>query len=770
MSLLSGVKGLLFAHNTSPQRLAREAQMGGAPMPSIAVTKEGVPFNNFGDITLVGDPRSFDPSVRANKAFSSDAYTVRAPSPVQMARKGAYKKFADDFAEYKDLGATDQVKYALEALERKGGVSESSFNDFARFFEGGPAIKAKFLDELGVDIRDASGKIDRRKVNEAFTGRDAEFNQWSSQQAQKYVEPETYFISNPDRDYVTGRPKLVEYTADNVADWMAKRGGKNQESGLGQTGVAAQRASESRQLKSLDDIKALRESVVDEETLDLAKQATEDRFFDLAERLKGAYKYDSDSFRYLDEVGEMIIGMTDRNAVNKLREFGFEDASPELVQEIQDYRKMLQDSPVGYMESKPERVVQLDEYAGAVVPENIDAQTRGLLEESGLEIRTYDPDVPETRTAARDTFRNQMFQVGGIGMTGLLGASALMSPEAEAGAATQFIRLLEAGYPESTARKIMSGELPMDEASRMARAREQGFTMEALHAGNPDIKEFNPKATRRTVDEGYDEDTVGSFFTDNPVIAASYSGNDAATYRVLLNPQQFGRVDAKSNFYNNLEESRYVTSSGEEIDPVYAANEILGKMPSQTDDFGLLSRYSGDTGVIIDNVIDMGPKTKPMRMVAEEMSGGNRADYLDELERTGAKTIILQDPSKVRSYYSAAFDPDEIGNPNIMASPAPVGAVGGLLASEAVTPEGQLNPLLAVPAEIGSALNEAVVGTLDFIGPDTVNAVSELIGSEYRMPRLSDQELVRLYSQGGYMDEGYGRDFVRTATGLLQPF
>ena len=96
-------------------------------------------------------------------------------------------------------------------------------------------------------------------------------------------------------------------------------------------------------------------------------------------------------------------------------------------------------------------------------------------------------------------------------------------------------------------------------------------------------------------------------------------------------------------------------------------------------------------------------------------------------------------------------------------------AVVGLLATEAATPEGQLNPLLAVPAEIGSALNEAVVGTVDFLVPDTVNAVSELIGSEYRMPRLSDQELVRLYTQGGYMDEGYGRDAIRTATGLLSP-
>jgi len=112
---------------------------------------------------------------------------------------------------------------------------------------------------------------------------------------------------------------------------------------------------------------------------------------------------------------------------------------------------------------------------------------------------------------------------------------------------------------------------------------------------------------------------------------------------------------------------------------------------------------------------------------------------------------------------------DRLKAEGIVSSPAPVGAAAGLLASEAATPEGQLNPLLAVPAEIGSALNEAVVGTLDFIGPDTINAVSQMAGSDFRVPRLSDQELVQMYTQGGYMSEGVPRDAVRTATGLLSP-
>lgn len=340
----------------------------------------------------------------------------------------------------------------------------------------------------------------------------------------------------------------------------------------------------------------------------------------------------------------------------------------------------------------------------------------------------------------------------GYGTTGLLGASALMSPEAEAGAATQFIRLLEAGYPESTARKIMSGELPMDEASRMNRAREQGFRTEAYHTGSPDIKEIDPTGT-----VGARSD-AGMWFSQDPVVAASYTKPESAGYRVLLNTGNYGQYDAGgaawNDFYGNTE---YASAKDGFIN-------IDDRGISTTNQVARLAKELGDAGVEIADVVDLGGNAKVMRQVAEKVTP-NRSDWISDYEAQGAVNYSAQDPSTVRSYYGAAFDPDNVGKPYIMGSPAAV----GLLATEAATPEGQLNPLLAVPAEIGSALNEAIVGTADFLVPDTVNAVSELIGSEYRMPRLSDQELVKLYTQGGYMDEGYGRDAIRTATGLLSP-
>lgn len=301
----------------------------------------------------------------------------------------------------------------------------------------------------------------------------------------------------------------------------------------------------------------------------------------------------------------------------------------------------------------------------------------------------------------------------------LVSAGILTAAQAEAGVLPSVKKLVEAGYPESTAQKIMSGELPMDEASRISRAREQG-------------KDIDRNLIHRSPVEGILE------------FESSKSGRmGPAVYATPLD--DYG-LSFGENQYNLVAENIPATNR-QRLELVETLSRSL-----------------------LDQGVDPRVAYQQAQVEANDILRSQGYTTVEMTDRRGRVTeVAILDPKSIRDRDRAAFDPDQVDSPNILATPAPVGAVGGLLASEAATPEGQLNPLLAVPAEIGSALNEAVVGTLDFVGPDTVNAVSELIGSEYRMPRLSDQELVRLYTQGGYMDEGYGRDAIRTATGLLSP-
>ena len=118
-------------------------------------------------------------------------------------------------------------------------------------------------------------------------------------------------------------------------------------------------------------------------------------------------------------------------------------------------------------------------------------------------------------------------------------------------------------------------------------------------------------------------------------------------------------------------------------------------------------------------------------------------------------------------------------------APQPIG--GGLLAEarelkqaapieqesvieeQAETPQSFEEQFLNIPAmkplsELAAAANKSVFQFLDFLGPDNVNAVLELVGSDKQVPTLSDN----LASDGGYMEEGMARDAVQM-TGQLLP-
>lgn len=128
---VSEEKDLQFLHNTSSGKIARQQAMGGLPMPSLAVTRQDIPFEGFGDITLVGDPAKFDPKQnRANVVYDADAYTVRAPSPVKQAKKGAYKKLNEEFGDIakKYDGYIDEAKYLLADLETKKDISSDKYS------------------------------------------------------------------------------------------------------------------------------------------------------------------------------------------------------------------------------------------------------------------------------------------------------------------------------------------------------------------------------------------------------------------------------------------------------------------------------------------------------------------------------------------------------------------------------------------------------------------------------------------------------------------
>ncbi len=71
---------LVALHNLSEEKLLKVLQLGGFPMPSIAITRADIAHDQFGDITVIFSKDTIDPQrSTANRVFSRDGYTPTVP-------------------------------------------------------------------------------------------------------------------------------------------------------------------------------------------------------------------------------------------------------------------------------------------------------------------------------------------------------------------------------------------------------------------------------------------------------------------------------------------------------------------------------------------------------------------------------------------------------------------------------------------------------------------------------------------------------------------
>lgn len=157
-------KTLVALHNLTEEKFLKTLELGGFPMPSIAITKAGIPHTNFGDITVVFGKETVDPKVsRYNAVYSADAWTPVVPKIEYEADRKATDRVYNRLGELKGKVAEyfqhdlDVVRYDIEdRLNREGGekgVVDSLLNNYA--------LKAAFLEEQGKHIEQETRQEER---------------------------------------------------------------------------------------------------------------------------------------------------------------------------------------------------------------------------------------------------------------------------------------------------------------------------------------------------------------------------------------------------------------------------------------------------------------------------------------------------------------------------------------------------------------------------------------------------------------------------------
>ena len=137
-------KDLVALHNLTPEKLLKTLDLGGMPMPSVAITKaEEIDHSNFGEISLILNKESIDPKKsKYNKVFSGDAYTPTFPQVAYAVNEevaervtGKVRSLYDTLPDFyqrsvKRLLDSDNIE---ETLNREGGEQsfiEKNLNDY----------------------------------------------------------------------------------------------------------------------------------------------------------------------------------------------------------------------------------------------------------------------------------------------------------------------------------------------------------------------------------------------------------------------------------------------------------------------------------------------------------------------------------------------------------------------------------------------------------------------------------------------------------------
>ena len=398
-------KDLVFVHNTSEDAIKSFDAMGGIPSPSIAVTKADLPFTGFGNIQLIGKPEKFDPTVNpANKIYSADAYTPRAPKKIRLAKEGAEDQFKKDYKEFIDDDVSAKfVEVGFESLQslkknRGPQILESEHEAIESFFSNTRVPKIKFLKEIGRDPADLKNKPFPQK----------KYNEWVKKEKDKYLTQDGVFTVFDDFE---GTMVAKPYTLDNVVENMVQETQRGGEGGLDTFGTNRLRALMSEEFKDLPDVKARKEVIQEkpayfsiEEDINNILENVDPYLSDMTEDILA-------SIGQSLKAGEKNLESIVKNSLVGVPKNKQEEVSKEIAQTL----RLNAMRPVEYFEAKPTRAVGFDEFAGAIVPEGTSKEVVDILKKRGLKVIKQSMDEMSEdygKGKIRQQFKDQFFSIG----------------------------------------------------------------------------------------------------------------------------------------------------------------------------------------------------------------------------------------------------------------------------------------------------------------------------------------------------------------------
>jgi len=436
-------KNLYVAHNLTQENLYHALELGGHAAPSLAVGRtDSSPLTGFGEITLLGPPDMLFSS--KTNAFDADIYSPRHPRATVTLDKDKFNEFVSNLGKtyglripqvgegIENLGHNEAVKLAwlraqginipikkskVDSLTRKVAtiMTESGNSDYvleqdpkviklverkvsSRFDSMDDALKGALLDgrskeEYISDTRhireilsDARRHIrsqgyDTYAIGDAVIKKmrnpklSVAYDRYIRDTFNDLVKDKKLFKGFTDSGY----RKYSPYTLENIVKEMTKklRGGEGFDYGPGSI-----RSAYAKRFKNIKEIQKARDRIVTDKEMDAIREESSDKLVNLLDELRPSYKFDGDSFGYMDDASSAIA-----EGSRGLRE-AF-DLTPEMRGKVDEYIDYLRKLPTEYFEAKMQRAVDLSEFTAAVVPKGTEQKLVDTLEGKGVAVSYY---------------------------------------------------------------------------------------------------------------------------------------------------------------------------------------------------------------------------------------------------------------------------------------------------------------------------------------------------------------------------------------------
>lgn len=188
---------LYVVHNLSAEKLRHADSLGGLAAPSLAVARGDIGFDDFGEISLIGDPSMADPRSKGVRAFGADVYSPRQPRArhrIDATALRALKAKVQPVAER--LGI--DIRFDETSVERDGLSA----------LMGEAAVKAAWLETVGEEV-----PVRFREVEPPARVRG--FEQFTSEDVYELVEDEGFIAALRDyyeavASHYTDQPDMLE--------------------------------------------------------------------------------------------------------------------------------------------------------------------------------------------------------------------------------------------------------------------------------------------------------------------------------------------------------------------------------------------------------------------------------------------------------------------------------------------------------------------------------------------------------------------------------